>query len=656
MHGTSSEVNTRYTLFATNQQFPQRRKPAPQSTYIVTLPPNTPWTWSILTTFHLANKRLVLPGKTTVVLRTTTDSSTEYTVTQITPPTPKSTTATTSTPTVVASGRVNVFKWVGMTTSWYGRKRGTWWLNNVDVKEDLWIPPGPSAVPTAMVMLQAGLRKGKREFVAMENITMADSLVFALTHRVFSAAVNDVDQVVFPFDQIPMVVHWFCRMQSRLLPSLLHTTHSDISVQCLKALRVKHCLPAGCMQLNVIPKCISISKRLQSEAAAAALAIKTSVVPPPRQWDKGGGQNRTSKAKAKRTQRALVEVQKKLEQAELFSLCVPCSLDVTKVGQCCDFQTLPISVDPASMMSGKDQRGRDASVKIGRKRNQVLSMLHLLLPRVQDGDTAVEFAAGSGYIGLVLAALRPKVRVILMDQNPVSMQYARARALKANLTNVECVVGDIRDFNVENGYAIGFALHACGAASDYVLDHCIRNGAEYVIAPCCAGFMQNTIQAADETVDVVPTSQKIREAGVTRDEYISLTSGADHSNHPEQAQSGRRAMAMLDLDRNLRAEESQVGYVTKYYRMAPEDCTPKNQILVGFVEKGGDGSDGSSGGGLKVAGEKVAGKIDEEVAENSSTKETVLREEEVVVVEEKVIQVTTTTEKKKKKKGGCYIS
>jgi 16S rRNA G527 N7-methylase RsmG len=92
-------------------------------------------------------------------------------------------------------------------------------------------------------------------------------------------------------------------------------------------------------------------------------------------------------------------------------------------------------------------------------------MLALILPMVNDGETAVEFACGSGYIGLVLAALRPQVRVVLMDQNPVSIQYTKSRAAAANLTNVECVVGDIRDFHVDRGYSLGFALHACGAAS-----------------------------------------------------------------------------------------------------------------------------------------------------------------------------------------------
>ena len=604
-----------------------RNKPLP-TTFLVSLPPGTPWTWGIVATFHLADKRLTLPSNCTVVLRTTTSPpNTAYTVTNQT------------TSAVVATGRVEVFKWVGATTSWYGKKRGTWWLNNIDANPTLWEVPGPGVIPTALVMLQAGLRNGKRTFVAMETITMADPLVFAYLYRIFSTTlVKDLGV----YDAIPQVLHWYQRMQATHLlgSTLVHRPAvPQVVVPCTKATPVVHVLPAGCLEPRVLPWCTQASERLR-QAAVTTTALRKD----PRKWDKGGGQVRT-KGKTKRTQRALVQVKEKLQQAALFVKCEPCVLELTKVRACCCFDRLPVSVDPAAMMSGKDQRGRDASVKIGKKRSQVQSMLQLILPMVNDGDTAVEFAAGSGYIGLALAALRPNVRVVLMDQNPVSVQYAQARAIQANLSNVECVVGDIRDFQVDGGYAIGFALHACGAASDYVLDHCIRNRAQYVIAPCCAGFMQNTLQRT--TVDgeeetgaapPLPTSQRIREAGVTREEFISLTAGADHSNHPEQAESGRRAMAMLDLDRNFRAEESGKGYETGYYRMVPESCTPKNQILVGTLP-GGGGSEanrvGDENGFVVVAAEEeqatLMGTVDEEKKDGAGVTTNVAEEEQATL-------------------------
>ena len=38
------------------------------------------------------------------------------------------------------------------------------------------------------------------------------------------------------------------------------------------------------------------------------------------------------------------------------------------------------------------------------------------------------------------------------------------------------------------------ALHACGVATDMVMEHCIQVGAAFVISPCCYGFIQNAIK------------------------------------------------------------------------------------------------------------------------------------------------------------------
>ncbi|GAA6074585.1 glutathione S-transferase C-terminal domain-containing protein isoform X1, partial [Tachysurus ichikawai] len=38
------------------------------------------------------------------------------------------------------------------------------------------------------------------------------------------------------------------------------------------------------------------------------------------------------------------------------------------------------------------------------------------------------------------------------------------------------------------------ALHACGVATDMVLDRCIQAKAGFVISPCCYGFIQNILK------------------------------------------------------------------------------------------------------------------------------------------------------------------
>lgn len=41
---------------------------------------------------------------------------------------------------------------------------------------------------------------------------------------------------------------------------------------------------------------------------------------------------------------------------------------------------------------------------------------------------------------------------------------------------------------------IQVALHACGVATDMVMEHCVQAGATFVISPCCYGFIQNAVK------------------------------------------------------------------------------------------------------------------------------------------------------------------
>lgn len=43
-------------------------------------------------------------------------------------------------------------------------------------------------------------------------------------------------------------------------------------------------------------------------------------------------------------------------------------------------------------------------------------------------------------------------------------------------------------------FIIQVGLHACGVATDMVMEHCIQAGAAFVISPCCYGFIQNAVK------------------------------------------------------------------------------------------------------------------------------------------------------------------
>ncbi|MEQ2252464.1 hypothetical protein ILYODFUR_021947 [Ilyodon furcidens] len=66
------------------------------------------------------------------------------------------------------------------------------------------------------------------------------------------------------------------------------------------------------------------------------------------------------------------------------------------------------------------------------------------------------------------------------------------------------------------------ALHACGIATDMVLEHCIQAGAAFVVSPCCYGFIQNAVKFT------FPKSKRFQET-LTSKEHMILCRFADQT-------------------------------------------------------------------------------------------------------------------------------
>ena len=66
-------------------------------------------------------------------------------------------------------------------------------------------------------------------------------------------------------------------------------------------------------------------------------------------------------------------------------------------------------------------------------------------------------------------------------------------------TNLDYFTGD---------FDVGTCLHACGVATDLVLQRCLDKRASFVVCPCCYGAIQNP-----HTV-LYPRSRAFKHAGV----------------------------------------------------------------------------------------------------------------------------------------------
>jgi hypothetical protein len=264
-----------------------------------------------------------------------------------------------------------------------------------------------------------------------------------------------------------------------------------------------------------------------------------------------------------------------------------------------DWEALPPTVDSRTLLQGR---------RLQQKRDQVANLLALvrdfpatqasltaplpaLTPALSQGErgrppraspdghpgavrvrlVAADFGAGSGHLSLPLAYLHPGVTVWLIDVNGYALDLARQRAEAAGLANVRFFAGPVAEF--AEPFHLGFALHACGPASDEAQERCLEHGATYVICPCDLGQLQHSPHP-------YPRSARFRK-NLTRDEYDALASAADwtNSDDPSRREQGARAMAYVNLDRNLAAEE--VGYETLLLLGYPLQSTPKNQVLYG---------------------------------------------------------------------------
>jgi len=230
-----------------------------------------------------------------------------------------------------------------------------------------------------------------------------------------------------------------------------------------------------------------------------------------------------------------------------------------------DWDHLPATVDSRTLLVGR---------RLQQKRDQVANLL-ALIDELPAGSAAVDFGAGSGHLSLPLAYLHPDITVWLVDLNEYGLGLARERAEAGGLTNVRFFVGKVAEF--DEPFDVGFALHACGEASDEAQERCLACGATYIVCPCDLGKIQNASHP-------FPRSSRFCEL-LTRREYDTLAAAADWTNveDPDRRSRGARAMAYVNLDRNLAAEEA--GYNTLLLVGYPLEATPKNQIIYGFPSK-----------------------------------------------------------------------
>lgn len=234
-----------------------------------------------------------------------------------------------------------------------------------------------------------------------------------------------------------------------------------------------------------------------------------------------------------------------------------------------DWTTLPYDALP--------EGGNLPADRLERKKHQLQSLAAAVLAIARPKARIVDFCSGAGHLGIIIAVKRPDCEVLLLENKEESLMRAKARVDQMQLSNVRFFQCNLDYFR--GSFDVGTSLHACGVATDIVLSHCQRERAQFVCCPCCYGGIRAMPHIS------YPRSGHFRRV-VSEQDCMHVAHCADQSHDVTKAGvnvtksvQGQYCMDVVDWDRKLAAEE--LGYQVQLTRLQPENCTPKNRLLIG---------------------------------------------------------------------------
>jgi len=210
-----------------------------------------------------------------------------------------------------------------------------------------------------------------------------------------------------------------------------------------------------------------------------------------------------------------------------------------------------------------------------RKCGQLSSLAVPLASIAKPGDIVVDFCSGGGHLGLLVSHLAPKSIVHMVENKEESLARARERGVGLRADNVWFFQCNL-DYYIGT-FEVGSSLHACGVATDLVIEKCTQNRASFVCCPCCYGGIQ--------TLDSLkyPRSKMFTNMNVTQSSYFVIAHSADQTHAGgEKCEQGKLCMDIVDTDRGLGVKEK--GYNVTLSKLEPKDCTPKNNLLIGIPD------------------------------------------------------------------------
>ena len=234
----------------------------------------------------------------------------------------------------------------------------------------------------------------------------------------------------------------------------------------------------------------------------------------------------------------------------------------------------------------------DKPNRVQKKRLQLQSMIDIINLEIQMIEeknieqkpiTIIEFGCGSGHLGILLAYLYPKYKIILNECKEYSVQNCQQRIAKSMLSNIEIYNCDVRSLppfqfmNKDNGNIfIGVGLHTCGLLCDIILKLMKEHEYQFVIVPCCYGQLGRLPPAYSQT-DYEEYCILCKYVDDSND-IVVITSAADICS---DTQLSKRCMNVIDYYRLHFMHNAATKFTGILTELEPLDSTPKNQVLIG---------------------------------------------------------------------------
>ncbi|KAG8230477.1 hypothetical protein J437_LFUL013518 [Ladona fulva] len=234
-----------------------------------------------------------------------------------------------------------------------------------------------------------------------------------------------------------------------------------------------------------------------------------------------------------------------------------------------DWSTVPADAHPLG--------GNLPESRLQRKVQQLENLAKAVLKIAKPGYVIVDFCSGSGHLGILLSHFLPLCHVVLLDNKDESLKRARDRVNRLSLQNISIFQCNL-DYYIGK-FDIGVSLHACGVATDLVIQRCLEQEAVFICCPCCYGGVQSNHAVS------YPRSRYFQNSDITMRDYLILGHSADqtHDERNKKTDQGKLCMGIIDTDRCIQAREH--GYEVYLSKLIPETCTPKNNLLVGLPGK-----------------------------------------------------------------------